>query len=41
MLLKGQTAPDFALNDTTGKAIQLSEYRGNKIVILAFLRGFM
>lgn len=41
MLLKGQKAPDFALKDTTGKAIHLSEYRGNKIVILAFLRGFM
>ena len=41
MLIEGQTAPDFELKDTTGKTFHLSEYRGKKIVILAFLRGFM
>lgn len=41
MLLKGQTAPDFELKDTKGKTFLLSEYRGKKIVVLAFLRGFM
>jgi peroxiredoxin len=41
MLLKGQSAPDFELEDTTGKIIRLSDFRGKKIVVLAFLRGFM
>lgn len=41
MLLKGQTAPDFALNDTTGKTFRLSEFRGKKVIVLAFLRGFL
>ena len=41
MLLKGQSAPDFELKDTTGRIVRLSDFRGNKIVVLAFLRGFM
>jgi peroxiredoxin len=41
MLLAGQPAPDFELKDTTGKIFHLSDYLGKKIVILAFLRGFM
>jgi peroxiredoxin len=41
MLMKGQLAPDFELEDTTGDAHRLSSYRGEKVVVLAFLRGFM
>lgn len=40
-LMQGQIAPDFELDDTTGKAYRLSDFRGQRIVILAFLRGFM
>jgi peroxiredoxin len=32
----GDTAPDFELNSTTGKKIKLSDYRGKKIVVVAF-----
>ena len=32
----GQEAPDFALRDTGGNKIRLSEYRGQKNVILSF-----
>jgi len=39
--MQGQLAPDFELEDTTGKKIRLSNYRGKKVVVLAFLRGFM
>jgi peroxiredoxin len=41
MLMQGQLAPDFELEDTTGKKVRLSNYRGKKVVVLAFLRGFM
>jgi peroxiredoxin len=41
MLFKGQLAPDFELNDVNGKPYRLSEFRGEKVVLLAFLRGFM
>jgi peroxiredoxin len=33
-------APDFELNDTQGRLIRLSDYRG-KGVVLVLLRGFM
>ncbi len=32
-------APDFALSDVTGKPVRLSDYRGNKNVVLVFNRG--
>ena len=32
----GDTAPDFTLNDTTGKPVKLSVFRGKKHVVLAF-----
>ena len=36
----GQSAPDFSLEDTDGKAISLSDFRGKKSVILVFYRGY-
>ena len=36
----GEPAPDFELEDVWGEHVRLSELRG-KIVVLAFLRGFM
>ncbi len=36
-----KTAPDFELADLYGNPVRLSAYRGQKNVLLAFLRGFM
>ncbi len=33
-------APDFALADTRGQVVRLSDYRGRQAVVLVFLRGF-
>ncbi|MPZ77608.1 MAG: redoxin domain-containing protein [Deltaproteobacteria bacterium] len=35
----GQPAPDFTLEDSDGKNITLSDYRGKKNVVLVFYRG--
>lgn len=32
----GMQAPDFTLNDTGGKPVKLSDFRGKKNVVLAF-----
>jgi cytochrome oxidase Cu insertion factor (SCO1/SenC/PrrC family) len=32
----GDQAPDFALTDTEGQTVRLSDYRGKKNVVLAF-----
>ncbi len=32
----GDKAPDFTLNDTAGKPVKLSDYKGKKSVVLAF-----
>jgi peroxiredoxin len=40
-LFNGQEAPDFELPDLNGDQIRLSDFRGKKVVMLAFLRGFM
>jgi peroxiredoxin len=37
----GQIAPDFELTDVTGRAVHLSDYAGEKTVILVFTRGFL
>jgi len=34
------TAPDFALIDTQGRSVGLSDYQGQKHVVLVFNRGF-
>lgn len=36
----GKQAPDFVINDFNGQPVNLSNYRGKKHVVLAFLRGF-
>ena len=37
----GQDAPDFELTDVTGRAVRLSDYTGEKNVVLVFTRGFL
>lgn len=32
----GMPAPEFTLNDTAGKPVKLSDYKGKKSVVLAF-----
>ena len=32
----GDAAPDFALTDTNGKPLKLSDFKGKKNVVLAF-----
>jgi peroxiredoxin len=34
-------APDFTLNDFNGKNVSLSDYAGQKNVLVVFNRGFM
>jgi len=41
ILTPGESAPDFELTDTGGTLVRLSDFRGRKPVVLAFLRGFM
>jgi peroxiredoxin len=41
IITPGEPAPDFELNDINGNPVRLSSFRGNKPVVLAFLRGFM
>jgi peroxiredoxin len=36
-----QIAPDFTLDDIHGNPVQLSGFRGEKIVLLVFNRGFL
>jgi peroxiredoxin len=41
LIAPGLSAPDFELTDVTGKLVRLSDFRGRKPIVLAFLRGFM
>lgn len=34
-------APDFTLNDVSGKPVTLSSFQGKKVVVLVFNRGFV
>ncbi len=36
----GALAPDFALEDETGKVRKLSDYRSSRYVVLVFYRGY-
>lgn len=36
----GAEAPDFTLPTSAGQEVTLSDYRGDKLVVLIFLRGF-
>jgi peroxiredoxin len=36
-----RTAPDFKLNDFSGKPVKLSDFKGLKHIILVFNRGFV
>ena len=38
--LEPTPAPDFEMTDSEGRTVLLSEYRGNKHVVLVFNRGF-
>ncbi len=41
IITPGTPAPDFELEDINGRRVRLSSFRGDKPVVLAFLRGFM
>ncbi len=41
LITPGADAPDFELDDINGARVRLSDFRGSKPVLLAFLRGFM
>jgi peroxiredoxin len=35
----GEKAPEFTLSSTTGEKISLSQFRGNKLVLIEFYVG--
>jgi peroxiredoxin Q/BCP len=39
--LQGSPAPDFTLDDLHGKPVKLSDFQGQKHVVLVFNRGFV
>ena len=41
LITPGELAPDFELEDINGARVRLSNFRGSKPVVLAFLRGFL
>jgi peroxiredoxin len=41
LITPGEPAPDFELTAVNGNLVRLSDFRGSKPVVLAFLRGFM
>ena len=41
LLTPGELAPEFEITDLNGNLVRLSDFRGKRPVVLAFLRGFM
>jgi peroxiredoxin len=41
LITPGEIAPEFELTDVHGNIVRLSDFRGRKPVVLAFLRGFL
>ncbi|MBM3125433.1 MAG: redoxin domain-containing protein [Chloroflexi bacterium] len=41
LITPGEIAPDFELEAVDGSHVRLSDFRGKKTVVLAFLRGFL
>lgn len=39
-MLTETAAPDFALDDTAGNSVRLSDYCGQRHVVLVLTRGF-
>jgi peroxiredoxin len=39
--LEASAAPDFTLTDTRGRSVTLSQFQGDRHVVLVFNRGFM
>jgi peroxiredoxin len=39
-VITGKTAPDFTLEAMDGETVKLSNYRGQKFVVLVFYRGY-
>jgi peroxiredoxin len=39
--LDGAGAPDFTLNDTQGRPVHLSDYQGDRNVVLVFNRSLL
>ena len=34
-------APDFTLDDYTGRPVRLADFRGRQLVLVVFTRGFL
>lgn len=41
LITPGEFAPDFELSDIKGNPVRLSSFSGSRIIVLAFLRGFL
>jgi len=41
LLIPGEPAPEFELDDLHGNLVRLADFRGKQPVVLAFLRGFL
>ena len=40
MLKNGEIAPDFELTNDEGKAVKLSDYRGQRLLLFFFPKAF-
>ena len=41
LITPGEPALDFELIDTQGNRVRLSDYYKDRVILLAFLRGFL